>query len=304
MDYQEIIEKIYQEVVQVKEKGSVAQYIPALAEVDPHKFGMAVHTISGESYGIGDAEEAFSIQSIAKVFTLTKAIQAYNEEVWDRVGKEPSGTAFNSLVQLEFEGGMPRNPFMNAGALVITDMITKGTGKMKKELLKFVRTLSGNSHVSYDFEVAQSEEETGYRNVALANFIKSFGNMTNEPKDILDVYYHQSSIQMSCMDLSRAFIYLANKGLSPYCHQKVLNPQQTKRLNSILLTSGMYDAVGDFAYRVGLPGKSGVGGGIAAIIPGELVVTVWAPGLNASGNSEIGLLALELFTTYTGMSIF
>ena len=304
MDYQEIIEKIYQEVIQEKDRGTLAQYIPALAEVDPNKFGMAVHTISGESYGIGDAEEAFSIQSIAKVFTLTKAIQEYDEEVWDRVGKEPSGTAFNSLVQLEFEGGMPRNPFMNAGALVITDMITKGTGKMKKELLTFARTISGNSHVSYDFEVAQSEKETGYRNVALANFIKSFGNIANEPKDILDVYYHQSSIQMSCMDLSRAFIYLANKGLSPYCHQDVLNPQQTKRMNSILLTSGMYDAVGDFAYKVGLPGKSGVGGGIVAIVPGELVVTVWAPGLNASGNSQIGLLALELFTTYTGMSVF
>lgn len=304
MDYQEIIEKIYREVKQEKDKGNIAQYIPALAEVDPNKFGMAVHTVSGESYGIGDAEEAFSIQSIAKIFTLTKAIQQYDEEVWKRVGKEPSGTAFNSLVQLEFEGGIPRNPFMNAGALVITDMITKSTGKMKKELLIFVRTLSGNSHVSYDFEVAQSEKETGHRNEALANFIKSFNNITNEPKDVLDVYYHQSSIQMSCMDLSRALIYLANEGLSPYCHQNILNPRQTKRLNSILLTSGMYDAVGDFAYRVGLPGKSGVGGGISAIVPGELVVTVWAPGLNTSGNSKIGLLALELFTTYTGLSVF
>jgi len=304
MDYQEILNRIYKEVQKKSNRGKVATYIPALAEVDIQKFGMAVHTISGEDYQVGDAEEFFSIQSIAKVFTLTKAIQQHDEKVWKRVGKEPSGTAFNSLVQLEFESGIPRNPFMNAGALVITDMITKSSGKMKKELIEFVRNLSGNKQVSYDFEVAQSEEETGYRNVALANFIKSFHNLTNEPKTVLDVYYHQSAIQMSCVDLSRACIYLANSGQSPFCKQQILTPRQTKRMNSILLTSGMYDAVGDFAYRVGLPGKSGVGGGIVAIIPGHLAVSVWSPGLNASGNSHIGLKALELFTTYTGISVF
>ena len=304
MNYQEILNRIYKEVQKKSNRGKVATYIPALAEVDIQKFGMAVHTISGEDYQVGDAEEFFSIQSIAKVFTLTKAIQQHDEKVWKRVGKEPSGTAFNSLVQLEFESGIPRNPFMNAGALVITDMITKSSGKMKKELIEFVRNLSGNKQVSYDFEVAQSEEETGYRNVALANFIKSFHNLTNEPKTVLDVYYHQSAIQMSCVDLSRACIYLANSGQSPFCKQQILTPRQTKRMNSILLTSGMYDAVGDFAYRVGLPGKSGVGGGIVAIIPGHLAVSVWSPGLNASGNSHIGLKALELFTTYTGISVF
>jgi len=304
MDYQEILDRIYKEVQGKVNRGKVATYIPALAEVDIQKFGMAVHTINGEDYQVGDAEEFFSIQSIAKVFTLTKAIQQHDEKVWKRVGKEPSGTAFNSLVQLEFESGIPRNPFMNAGALVITDMITKTSGKMKKELIEFVRNLSGNKQISYDFEVAQSEEETGYRNVALANFIKSFHNLNNEPKTVLDVYYHQSAIQMSCVDLSRASIFLANRGQSPFCKQQVLTPRQTKRMNSILLTSGMYDAVGDFAYRVGLPGKSGVGGGIVAIIPGHLALSVWSPGLNTSGNSHIGLKALELFTTYTGISVF
>ncbi len=304
MNYQEVLNRIHQEVQQKKNRGKVATYIPALAEADIQKFGMAIHTIDGEDYQVGDAEEFFSIQSIAKVFTLTKAIQQHDEKVWKRVGKEPSGTAFNSLVQLEMEQGIPRNPFMNAGALVITDMITKGTGKMKKELIAFVRNLSGNNQVSYDFEVAHSEEETGYRNVALANFIKSFDNLSNEPKTVLDVYYHQSAIQMSCLDLSRSCIFLANKGQSPFCKEQVLTPRQTKRMNSILLTSGMYDAVGDFAYRVGLPGKSGVGGGIVAIIPGKLAVSVWSPGLNASGNSQIGLKALELFTTYTGISVF
>jgi len=304
MDYQEVLNRIFEEVQQEEERGKVANYIPALEDIDSNKFGMAVHTIKGDDYVIGDAEEFFSIQSIAKAFTLTLAIQKHDEEVWKRVGKEPSGTAFNSLVQLEYEAGIPRNPFINAGALVITDMITQNTGKMKKDLISFVRRLSGNNQVSYDFEVAHSERETGYRNVALANFIKSFGNLHNQPTDILDVYYHQSAIQMTCLDLSRAFIYLANSGLSPYCQQQVLSPRQTKRMNSIMLTSGMYDAVGDFAYRVGLPGKSGVGGGIVAVIPGYLVVTVWSPGLNASGNSHIGMKALELFTTYTGISVF
>jgi len=304
MDYQKILKDIFSEVSEMEQRGKIANYIPALANIDAHKFGMAVHTIRGDDFWVGNAHEFFSIQSIAKVFTLTKAMQIHDEDVWKRVGKEPSGTSFNSLVQLEYEEGIPRNPFMNAGALVITDMITKSTGKMKKELIEFVRNLAGNNQVSYDFEVAQSEKETGYRNVALANFIKSFGNLKNQPKDVLDVYYHQSAIQMSCLDLSRAFIYLANGGLSPYCKQQVLSPRQTKRMNSVLLTSGMYDAVGDFAYKVGLPGKSGVGGGIVAIIPGHLVVSVWSPGLNTSGNSQIGLKALELFTTYTGLSVF
>lgn len=304
MDYQGILNKIYEEVQAEQDRGKVANYIPALASIDPFKFGMAVHTLSGEDFTVGDAHEFFSIQSIAKVFTLTLAMQLHDQEVWKRVGKEPSGTPFNSLVQLEREAGIPRNPFMNAGALVITDMITQGLGKMKKELLQFVRSLAGNNQISYDFEVAHSEKETGYRNVALANFIKSYGNIHNEPEDVLDVYYHQSAIQMSCADLSRACIFLANKGYSPFCQQEILSPRQTKRINSVMLTSGLYDAVGDFAYRVGLPGKSGVGGGIIAIIPGHLAVSAWSPGLNESGNSKIALLALEHFTTYTGMSVF
>ncbi|NPD43938.1 glutaminase [Lentimicrobium sp. S6] len=304
MNLQEILLQIEQEVQAETSRGIAADYIPALSNIDLNKFGMAVHTVDGQEFKVGQADEFFSIQSIAKVFSLSMAMQQFHEKVWERVGKEPSGTRFNSLVQLEFEEGIPRNPFMNAGALVITDMITQNPGKMKKELLSFVRNLAGNPQVSYAFEVAHSEKEAGYRNVALANFLKSYKNLNNEPKEVLDVYYHQSAIQMSCADLSRAFIFLANKGFSPFCKQEVLSLRQSKRMNSLLLTSGLYDAAGDFAYRVGLPGKSGVGGGIVAIIPGQLVVTVWSPGLNPSGNSKIGLRALELFTTYTGISVF
>ena len=304
MNYQEIIDRIEQEVQQETHRGKAADYIPALALQDLGKFGMAVHTIDGQDFVVGRAEESFSIQSIAKVFTLSMAMQQFDELVWRRVGKEPSGTRFNSLVQLEYESGIPRNPFMNAGALVITDVILKNPENLKNDLLSFVRGLSDNQYIDYNEEVARSEKETGYRNVALANFIKSFGNLNNKPEDVLDVYFHQCSLQMSCLDLSRAFIYLANRGFSTFCQKQVLNPRQTKRLNSILLTSGLYDAVGDFAYRVGLPGKSGVGGGIVAIIPGQLAVSAWSPGLNESGNSVLALKALELFTTYTGISVF
>jgi len=304
MNYQEILNRIYKEVLESSETGNVADYIPALANIDSNKFGIAIHTIDGEDYTVGDAEEFFSIQSIAKVFTLTLAKQQFDESVWNRVGKEPSGTPFNSLVQLESNEGIPRNPFMNAGALVITDMISRNAGKTKMELIEFVRELSGNRHVSYDFEVADSEEKTGYRNRALANFIKSYGNLENEPDEVLDVYYHQSAIRMSCIDLSKAFIYLANKGYSTIANKQILNPRQTKRVNSVMLIGGLYDAAGDFAYKVGLPGKSGVGGGIIAVIPGKLIITVWSPELNKTGNSAKGLKALELFTTYTGISVF
>lgn len=304
MDFQEILNQIEAELQHIADRGQAADYIPALEDQGLNQFAMAVHTVDGEDFKVGQAETLFSIQSIAKVFTLSMAMQKYDEKVWDRVGKEPSGTRFNSLVQLEHEEGIPRNPFMNAGAIVITDMISQNPEEVKKEILSFVRNISGNPSISYDLKVAQSEKDTGYRNVALANFIKSYGNLENEPCEVLDVYYHQCAIEMSCLDLSRAFIFLANQGNSPFCQEQILSLRQSKRMNALLSTSGLYDAAGDFAYKVGLPGKSGVGGGIVAVIPGKLAVSVWSPGLNASGNSKIGLKALELFTTYTGISLF
>lgn len=304
MNIKKILDQIAQEVSQISDRGKPANYIPALAHQNLNQFAMAVHTIDGQEFNVGQAKEFFSIQSISKVFTLAMAIKEFDEDVWKRVGKEPSGTRFNSLVQLESDEGIPRNPFMNAGAIVITDMITHNAEQLKKDLLQFVKGLTGNPKVSYNYDVAQSEKNTGYRNVALANFIKSFGNLNNQPEDVLDAYYHQCAIQMSCEDLSRAFVFLANRGYSPFCDQQILNPRQTKRLNSVLLTSGLYDAAGDFAYRVGIPGKSGVGGGIVGVIPGQMTVSVWSPGLNESGNSKVGLKALELFTTYTGISVF
>ncbi len=286
-------------------KGTVADYIPKLASVPLEKFGMAVHTLDGKSFVVGDAQEHFSIQSISKVYTLTLALKSIGEKkLLERVGREPSGSPFNSLIQLEYENGIPRNPFINAGALVLVDIILSHSRDAAQTILEFVRERSDNMKINFDLEVAASEERTGYRNAALANFLKSYGNLHNPVRDVLATYYLQCSLNMNCLDLAKSFLILANHGVSPWSGKQILTKSQAKRINSLMLTCGTYDAVGDFAYRVGLPGKSGVGGGIIALIPGKLCVSVWAPGLNPSGNSLAGTLALELFTTKTGMSIF
>ena len=304
MDYQVILEEIAEEVQPFFGKGRVADYIPALAGVAPGKFGMAVHTVQGETFHWGDAAEPFSIQSISKLFTLTMAMRFIDDKIWERVGKEPSGNPFNSLVQLEYEQGIPRNPLINAGAMVITDYVISHTSDTRAAILSFVQYLAGSDGAAYDEQVARSEKETGHRNAALAHFLKSYGRLDNPVDTVLDVYFHQCSLTLSCQGLARAFLFLANQGIFPQSKARIITPRQTKRINAVMLTCGMYDAVGDFAFWVGLPGKSGVGGGIVAVDPGELCLAVWSPELNASGNSLVGAKALELFTTKTGRSIF
>ncbi len=304
MDYQSILQEIYDEIQPYFGQGRVADYIPALADVPPDKFGLALVTIDGATYTLGAADEPFSVQSIAKVFTLTLALQYEPDRLWTRVGKEPSGQPFNSLIQLEIENGIPRNPFINAGALVVTDCLLSHTTDARQELRAFVRRLARNEAIDYDVVVASSEKKHGYRNAALANLLKSFGNIDNPVEEVLDVYFHQCALRMSCLDLARACTYLADGGRSPLLDAPIISRRQAKRINSLLLVAGLYDAVGDFAYRVGMPGKSGVGGGIVAVIPNVLSICVWAPELNAAGNSLVGTMALELFTTRTGLSIF
>ncbi len=303
MDYSVILEQIFEEVQEYFGKGKVANYIPALSKINPKKLGISICTVKGKEFSIGDAEEAFSIQSISKVISLTIAMQLEGNRIWSRVGREPSGTKFNSLIQLEYENGIPRNPFINAGAIVITDIISTPNKDTKIELLQFIQNIINNENLQFDMEVAKSEKDTGYRNAALANFLKSFNNLNNKVEDVLNTYYHQCSIHLNCKELSQLFLYLANGGKTLSGH-KIISLRQAKRINSLMLTCGLYDAVGDFAYRVGLPAKSGVGGGIISTIPGELCISVWSPELNRYGNSLVGTKVLELFTTYTGLSIF
>lgn len=304
MDYQKVIDGIHSGLQGLRGEGRVADYIPALAKVDPKRFGIAVATLDDQEYMTGDAQVCFSIQSISKVFTLAMVTRRIGDEIWKAVGREPSGNPFNSLVQLEYEQGMPRNPFINAGALVVTDRLISLYPHPKDTIIEFVRELCANDDIYYDKEIARSERLNADRNMALAYFMKSFGNIENDVETLLDVYCHQCAISMSCTDLARAFLFLSNRGINPFNGERILTVSQAKRLGALMLTCGFYDESGDFAFRVGLPGKSGVGGGIAAYIPGNLAITVWSPGLNRHGNSLIGMAALEHFTTDIGNSIF
>jgi glutaminase len=301
---QQILEQIAAEVAPLTGAGKVADYIPALACVPREKFGIAAVTLDGEVHAAGDASERFSIQSISKVYTLTLALEFAGEALWQRVGREPSGSAFNSLVQLEAEHGIPRNPFINAGAHVIADVVLSHSNDARCTLIDFVRRRAGNAGIGYDREVARSEKATGFRNAALANFLKSFRNLDNPVEAVLDFYFAQCSIAMSCIDLARGFLFLANGGVCPFTQETVLTRSQAKRVNALMLTCGTYDAAGDFAWAVGIPAKSGVGGGIVGVIPNRLALAVWSPALNAKGNSLAGTAALEAFTTRTGISVF
>ncbi|GAA5190241.1 glutaminase B [Ferrimonas gelatinilytica] len=283
--------------------GKVADYIPELAKVPSGKLGIAVCSHRGV-VGAGDFEEAFSIQSISKVFALVLAMGLYDEqELWSRVGKEPSGNPFNSLVQLEFERGKPRNPFINAGALVITDMLQSRLSAPKQRMLEMVRELSGNPHIVSDKLVAASEYQHSARNAAIAYLMKSFGNFDNDVDAVLRTYFSHCAIRMSCADLARAFFFLSNKG-SGLDHQNRLSEKQNRQVNALLATCGLYDGSGEFAYRVGMPGKSGVGGGIVAVVPGQMSVAVWSPELDPSGNSVAGVAMLEMLSKRLGRSIF
>ncbi len=303
-DYKNILNQIALDVAPLAGVGKVASYIPELAKVPPDRFGMALLTLDGQVFTTGQAEERFSIQSISKVFTLTLAIQQIGERLFGRVGKEPSGNPFNSLVQLEYEHGIPRNPFINAGALVVTDVLLAHLPDVKVAVLDFIRRLAACPDIGYDPAVAASERQTGFTNAALANYLKSHGNLQYAVETVLDVYFHQCSIAMSCVELARAFLFLANHGAVPATGERLLTLSQAKRLNAILLTCGFYDEAGEFAFRVGLPGKSGVGGGIVAVMPGRWSAAVWSPEINRFGNSVRGMKALELLTTRTGESIF
>jgi glutaminase len=303
MTYQEAMLKAFEVVSHQKSRGQPATYIPELTKVDSEKFGVHIHATDGSEAGTGHHREAFSIQSISKVFSLCMAYTLLGEGLWHRLGVEPSGTAFNSLVQLEADRGIPRNPFINAGAMVICDILISQFKDPKTEFLTFVRKVAALPHLHYSSRIAESEKSVGNRNVALCHFIKSFGNIHNAPEEVLDFYFNLCSLEMSCQEVSRAFLFLANGGKTIE-GEEILNPSQTKRINALMQTCGFYDESGEFAFKVGLPGKSGVGGGIVAIHPHHYCISVWSPRLNAKGNSQRGVDFLELFTTLTELSIF
>ncbi|ALE91794.1 glutaminase [Arthrobacter alpinus] len=303
MDIQGTIEEIVAMVAPLTSYGEVASYIPSLGRVPPENFGMCVAMADGAVYGAGDWQKPFSIQSISKVFSLALVMSYDYDSIWVRVAREPSGNPFNSMVQLEADKGVPRNPFINAGALVVTDRLLSLTGDAAASVRGLLRKESGNPTVDIDPVAAASEAEHGHRNAAMAHFLASYGNLENPVGLVLENYFNQCALEMSCEDLARASRFLSRDGVSsggtPF-----LMPDQSKRVNAVMLTCGTYDAAGEFAYRVGLPGKSGVGGGIVAIVPGRCSITVWGPSLDSNGNSLAGIAALSELTTRTGWSVF
>ncbi|MEN1786167.1 MAG: glutaminase [Bacteroidota bacterium] len=303
MDYSAILKDITKRVAQTADKGQVADYIPELAHIPVDKFGIALLDHQGSLYAAGDTKELFSIQSISKVLALSLAMQLEQENLWQRLDVEPSGDPFNHLSLLEHENGIPRNPFINAGAIVIADILVSKLSSPKANFLEYVRNLTNDPSIAYDEEVALSEQQTGFRNYAAAHLIKSFGNLHNDVNTVLDFYFYQCSLAMSCEQLVRSFYLFANGGLC-LRGNTYLNQAQIKRINALMLTCGFYDEAGEFAFEVGLPGKSGVGGGIVALLPDHFCVATWSPGLNSKGNSKLGMRALEQLTTKTQLSIF
>ncbi len=303
VEFQHIIEEIHAHLKTVPNQGKVASYIPELAGIDKDKFGIYLNSIDGKSFGVGDWDTRFSIQSISKVLSLTQAFSLVGDDLWKRVDVEPSGNPFNYLSLLELENGIPRNPLINSGAIVIADVLISELKNPKEDFLKYVRDLTNDPDIHFNENVALSEKQTGFRNYAAANLLKSFDNLKNDVDEVLDFYFHQCSIEMNCHQLSNAFYFLANRGKCQRNHSYVTE-SQVKRINALMLTCGFYDEAGEFAFEVGLPGKSGVGGGIVALLPDNFVVTTWAPALNPKGNSYLGMQALELLTTKSGLSIF
>ena len=304
MNFQPLLDEIDEEIRPLLgQAGTVASYIPALARVPAQQFGIALRTCQGAEASAGDAATPFSIQSISKLFTLTLAMRHLGDMLWERIGREPSGNPFNSLVQLESEHGKPRNPFINAGAIAVADRLLCD-GDAKAELLALMASLCGEP-IGFDAEVAASEAATGYRNYALANFMKSFGKLDNAVESVLDLYFHQCALRMSCVQLARAAGFLCRDGRHPRGGEAdITTERHTRRINALMLTCGTYDAAGDVAFSIGLPCKSGVGGGIVAVVPDQLTLCVWSPALDATGNSLLGRKALELFVAKTGLSVF
>ncbi len=304
MDYTQIFKEIHDKLQHVENPGHVADYIPELAKISPHYFGVHLSTVRGEKYGFGDFERRFSLQSISKVLSFVLAYSQLKSDTWHRMDLEPAGTPFNSLVQLEYDKGIPRNPFINAGAIVVADILVSTLQNPKQELISFVRRLANNPSIDYNHKVAESEKTTGFRNYALVNLMKSFGNIHNDIDAVMELYFSLCAIEMSCEELTKTFLFLANNGVVPYSGERILSPSRTKRVNALMQTCGFYDEAGQFTFKVGLPGKSGVGGGIVAILPQQYSIAVYSPPLNQKGNSYMGILFLEEFTTKTEISIF
>lgn len=285
-----------------KVKGDVADYIPELAHINPNQFGLSICLANGCQLSFGDSDVPFSIQSISKVFTLAIALGRFGDAIWQRVGREPSSHVYNSGQELEEKNGHPPNPFVNAGAIVTTDaLLVSGTPKETlAEILHFARLAVSDNEIYINSAVAKSEIATGHQNWALAHMLRAKGNLCNDCELVLGTYFHHCAIEMTCEQLAlfgRCLARIDTKAIH-------LSETHTQNLLALMMTCGHYQGSGEFAFQVGIPAKSGVGGGILACVPGRASIAVWSPGLNQHGNSLLGTAALRELSRALNWSAF
>lgn len=274
--------------------------------LSPGPFGIAVATANGELLSAGAAQTAFPLQSIAKVFALELALCAIGDDVFKRVGREPSGDPFNSIVDLERTAGLPRNPFVNAGALAVVDILVEALNEdaQADAVVNFVRHHSGQSAIDLNQEVLASEHEAGDLNRAMMSFMRHHGNLHSPLDEVMEAYVRQCAIMLDCEGLARTGLFLARTRRDPADEEADAIARRMRKLLALMMTCGHYDGSGDFALRVGLPAKSGVGGGILAVVPETAALAVWSPNLDQHGNSMLGVRALEMLAHRTGWSVF
>lgn len=287
-------------------KGKVANYIPELAKASPETLGISLCFIDGQTISAGDSHVPFTMQSISKVFTLLLALMDHGERVFDKVGMEPSGDDFNSMLKLELvEPGKPFNPLINAGAIVISSLI-KGNSHEEKlnRILNFIRRLSADQHVTYNEQVYRSESDHAHRNRALAYFLKDNGILTGDVEQHLQLYFKHCAIEVTVQHIARIALVLAHGGRDPQTGEVIIPSRYVRIAKTFMVTCGMYNASGKFAIKVGLPAKSAVSGGIMTFVPGQMGIGVVGPALNNKGNSVSGLHLLEQLSEIFDWSIF
>ncbi|HSG89997.1 MAG TPA: glutaminase A [Pseudomonadales bacterium] len=287
-------------------RGTPASYIPELARADPAWVAVAVSTLDGHEVVAGDAGVRFTLQSVSKVFSLACLLRAGDATLWDRVQMEPSGDAFHSIVRLEEEKGRPRNPFINAGAIVVSSRLPGGDAAGRiAHLRRFLQDAAGSGSAAFELDAAvyESECRTGFRNRALANYMKHFG-VIDDPFDAADGYFRQCALTANIAELARVGLFLANAGQDPITRNRLLAARDNRMIVALMSTCGLYDEVGRFAVRVGIPAKSGVSGGVLGIVPGRMAIACYGPALGPVGNSLAGMTMLEVIVDRLGLSVF
>ncbi|MCP6761800.1 MAG: glutaminase A [Fischerella sp. CENA71] len=284
--------------------GVVAKYIPELAKVDPDLFAISIVSVNGEVYEVGNYQQLFTIQSISKVFAYGLALEDHGREyILTRVGVEPTGDAFNAIV-LDEQSKRPYNPMVNAGAIATTSLI-KGsdpTERLNRMLEMFQKYIGRDVFV--DISAFTSERTTGNRNRAMAYLMLNFGMIDKPIDEALDLYFQQCAVMVNCHDLAVMAATLANKGINPMTKQQAVDSRYIKDILSVMYTCGMYNFAGEWAYKVGIPAKSGISGGIIAVVPNKMGIAVFSPRLDARGNSVRGVKVCEELSQHLGLHLF